>query len=139
MPDDGITFDFTDIDKAVREIVSDLGIPVRDVVNKIGLDLFADVTKLSPVDTGRYRANWNLNENTPDLTEETSFSNKPGTGTSLKPPSLASNPDYPVLYLTNGLPYAVRIEQGWSHTKAPQGVLKVALAGANLSGDGGTT
>jgi hypothetical protein len=130
---EGISFDMTDINKAVREIVSELGLPVRDIVNKIGLDLYSDVTKLSPVDTGRYRANWNLNENSPDLDETTQFSKQPPQGSSLKAPSLAPADNlYPVLYLTNGLPYAVRIEEGWSHTKAPEGVLKVALAGADL-------
>jgi hypothetical protein len=130
---DGIRFDLTDIDAGVREIISELGIPVRDVVNKIGLDLYADVTKLSPVLTGRYRASWNLNENTPDLGPASAFSKQPPQGTSLNAPSLTpADSLYPVLYLTNGLPYAVRIEEGWSHTKAPQGVLKVALAGADL-------
>jgi hypothetical protein len=127
---DGITVDLRQIDKAVRTIEKELGIPIRDVVNKIGLDLWGDVTRLSPVHTGRYRAAWNLNENTPDLSTPAA---SPGANSVAAPSQPATaNGLYPVLFLSNALPYAVKIEEGHSHTKAPDGVLKVALAGRQL-------
>lgn len=126
---DGMFIDLRSINKAVRSIEKELGIPVRDVVNKLGLDLWGDVTRLSPVQTGRYRAAWNLNENTPDLSTPVASegaNSVPPPG----PPSQASGV-YPVLFLTNAVPYAAELEEGTS-LKAPDGVLKVALAGRGI-------
>lgn len=131
---DGVEFDLHDISAAANEIVSELGIPIRDAVNKLGLDLWGDVTELAPVDTGRYRAAWNLNENTPDETVPEPHDGHAEDGTELPLPATPelSLGKYPVLYLSNALPYAVPIEEGHSTEKAPDGVLKVALAGRGL-------
>lgn len=131
MPE-GFDIDFTDIDDAVREIIDELGIPVRQAVNTIGLNLYGDVTELSPVLTGRYRASWNLNEQAPNLDTAATFSDQPPQGNALTPPTLSTRPGYPVLVLSNALPYAQRIEDGWSTEKAPDGVLKRAIAGRKL-------
>jgi hypothetical protein len=32
------------------------------------------------------------------------------------------------IFLTNALPYAIRLENGWSKTQAPQGMVKLSLA-----------
>lgn len=119
------TLDLHEIDDIVGTIVQELGIPVRDAVNKIGLDLWRDVTRESPVDLGTYRAAWHLNENTPDLSTP-----EPGVyGPPPEPIAKLAKGVFPVLFLTNAMPYAQRLEEGWSTQKAPDGVLKVVLAG----------
>ncbi len=127
---DAFTIDYTDITDAVRTIERDLGVDVSAAVRTLGLELYADVTELSPVDTGRYRASWQLNQTTPNLAtaQEGQFSDQPPTGNSLPPPTLNIRPGYHVVVLSNALPYAQRIEDGWSTEKAPDGVLKRALA-----------
>jgi hypothetical protein len=127
---DGIELDLRDISQAVKTITKDLGLDVRDAVNLIGLELWGDVTQISPVDTGRYRAAWNLQENSPDTSVP-----PPGNGANSVPapgsPGFAANGLFPVLFLTNALPYAAVLETGTSK-KAPDGILSVALAGRNL-------
>jgi len=131
---DGVEFDLHDISAAANEIVAELGIPTADAVKKLGLDLWSDVTELAPVHTGRYRAAWNLNENTPDEGVPPPHDGDIEHGTELPPPPAPglNLGKYPVLYLSNALPYAVPIEEGHSTKKAPDGVLKVALAGRGL-------
>lgn len=131
MATDGIELDLRDISQAVGEITKELGLDVRDAVNLIGLDLWGDVTQISPVDTGRYRAAWNLQENSPDTSVPA-----PGKGKNSIPepgsPGFAANGLFPVLFLTNALPYAAVLETGTSK-KAPDGILSQALAGRNLA------
>jgi hypothetical protein len=130
MPD-GINIDLTDISKEVAVVVKELGLNTRDAVNLIGLELWGDVTQISPVDTGRYRAAWNLNENAPDTSVP-----PPGDGPNSVPapgqPGFAANGLFPVLFLSNALPYAASLERGTS-LKAADGVLSVALAGRGYS------
>lgn len=126
MPD-GIELDLTDISAAVATITKDLGLDARDAVNLIGLELWGDVTLIAPVDTGRYRAAWNLAENAPD-TSVPPPGKGPNSVSAPSSPGFAANGLFPVLFLSNALPYAAVLEDGTS-TKAPDGILSVALAG----------
>ena len=74
---------------------------------------------------GRFRANWrfgvgNLNPTTSTATDRTgSVTIKRISSGVLKAPA---DPDY---YLSNSLPYAMRLEyDGWSHTQAPEGMVR---------------
>ena len=90
---------------------------------RIALQVWTGVVKMSPVDTGRFRASWQLTEGHVD--------------TSVKPegkfgyPSISAqrgNPDnFAVSWITNNLPYAVPLEEGHSG-KAPHGMVRVTLA-----------
>jgi hypothetical protein len=80
----------------------------------------------TPVLTGRLRGNWQISSGAPksgtvEVTDPT------GTTTTAKVAEVAgklSNKDASV-FLTNNLPYAYRIEyDGWSHTKAPEGMVR---------------
>lgn len=97
------------------------------VVRKVTIDLFHDVVRRTPVDTGRLKANWQPSIGTPvigtlsttDASGAVTMANITagvgGLGT--------------VTYLANNLPYAHRIEfDGWSHTKAPAGMVRVSMA-----------
>ena len=69
------------------------------VFRAIGLDMFGRIVKRTPVDTGRLRNNWQITENV-QLGQK--------------------------LYITNNLPYAERIEDGYSQ-QAPAGMVKVTI------------
>lgn len=89
------------------------------------IKLFSAVIMDSPVLTGRLRANWNLAEGEPNLATDESLD---PTGTAsiaeIQAGVLMTNGSKPV-FLSNSLPYAYRIEfEGWSHTKAPEGMVR---------------
>lgn len=85
------------------------------------LTVWNNLTQLSPVDTGRYRANHMISFNSP------SYAIDSGTGF-IAPPSGS----FPTVYIQNNLPYALRIENGWSG-QAPTGVYQNAFNSAVAS------
>lgn len=111
------------------------------VVRKIVLDMGTRIIMRSPVGDGAYwqhpppkgytgghfRANWQYGESTIPPGIVADF-DKSGNATIQKlisavKPGAAGK----VLYLTNNLPYAQRLEQGWSYRQAPAGVVGVTL------------
>lgn len=80
------------------------------------------------VDTGRYRASWAIGVNTVNATVHPPVPKGADAATIPAPtpliPTLALGD---VVYLTNSLPYANRIERGWS-PKAPDGVAGLVAA-----------
>lgn len=112
---------------------------IVDTHKKIAFDLLAAVVLGSPVDTGRFRNAWTLALNGPD--EYTPPENYSDT---LSPEEAAersvakadgdlgsyqtlSGGDPPVIWINNQLPYAQRLEDGHSRTKAPNGVLRIHI------------
>lgn len=96
------------------------------------IKLFSAVIMDTPVLSGRLRANWKFSEG--DLKLSTSQrTDKTGDSTlrQIEAGVLASTPGKP-LFLSNSLPYAARIEyEGWSHTKAPEGMVRKNVARFN--------
>lgn len=86
------------------------------------------IMQRSPVDTGRFRANWQFAVNAPDVT--TSWRVDPSGAITMArlQGQIASINAGPTFYLTNSLPYAYRLEKGWS-SQAPNGMVSVTLAG----------
>jgi hypothetical protein len=93
------------------------------VIQKATLDLFGAVVKKSPVDTGRFRANWNVSRGAPDAS--TTASTNQGRAT-IEVTKALSYPVGGVVWLTNGLPYARRLEHGWSG-QAPAGMVRLSV------------
>ena len=79
------------------------------------------IIKRSPVDTGRFRNNWQFSIDAPAIGKDPSGSNQAAL-VSATSKMVAGN----TFYMTNNLPYAERIEYGWSQ-QAPQGVVRVTL------------
>lgn len=110
---------------------------------KLSLDALTGVVRKSPVDTGRFRGNWHLSllptaapTNTVDRLPRGSDPSGDSVVRGLS--ALSALPPYSITYLANNLPYAQRLENGWSD-QAPQGM--VALTVAELQDaiiDGGT-
>lgn len=100
----------------------------EQVVRKVGLDLASRVVLRSPVDTGRFRANWNVAFGRVD-TLTTPSTDKTG-GKTLERVRVQLNGWTPGqdIYLTNSLPYAIPLEYGWSKKQAPQGMVRITVA-----------
>jgi hypothetical protein len=102
------------------------------VQKKVGLDALAGVVKKSPVDTGRFRGNWHLtitpSDTATEFTDKQSRGSPPGgAATASAVSALSALQPYGVAYLQNALPYAERLENGYSK-QAPQGMVALTLA-----------
>ncbi|MEN6585851.1 MAG: HK97 gp10 family phage protein [Sulfuricella sp.] len=98
------------------------GLKLDTVARKVTLDLFTSVVQKSPVDTGRFKANWNVGT-TPNLSFTASTNASRGLSEAQKAIGISSGG---VVYLSNGLPYARRLEYGWSG-QAPAGMVRLSV------------
>lgn len=93
---------------------------------KISFEGLQRVVMKSPVDTGRFRGNWNVSIGRRDLTVTPNL-DKSGRETMAKGQAIIDGlQDIQVVYLTNNLPYAGRLEDGWS-MQAPTGMVAVTV------------
>lgn len=94
------------------------------VYRRAAMDLFYACVLPSPVDTGRFRANWNVAYNVADKNTTTS-TDQGRMLTEIN--KVATLPTDGSLYLTNSLAYAITLEYGHS-AQAPNGMVRIALA-----------
>lgn len=93
------------------------------VPHAIAMRMYTDIIMLTPVDTGRARANWMLacgkaNTGTTESTDKT------GQSTAAQAASqLAGLNKGQSIFITNSLPYIMRLEYGWSK-QAPNGMVR---------------
>lgn len=113
------------------ELVRRAGGHVEQAARKIAFEAFSRVIARSPVDTGRFRANWNVSYGTPNY-QTTERALGGGEAEALKALTL---PVGGIVYLSNGLPYAQRLEFGWSK-QAPNGMIRITAVeiGQSLGG-----
>ena len=96
------------------------------VVRKTAFELQGMMIDMSPVDTGRFRSNWAvglgaINTSTdaaPDKTGDAAKGRAQAALQGWKPGQ--------TIYLSNSLPYALRLERGWSQ-QAPSGVVRLTV------------
>lgn len=100
---------------------------MRRAVRKITLDAFSNVIMMSPVKSGRFRGNWqaaigSAPSGTVEAVDETGaivIAKVAGVTEGMEPGD--------VVYLVNNLPYAQRLEDGYSTTQAPNGMVKLTV------------
>lgn len=100
---------------------------VELAMRKIMLELFQNVILKSPVDTGRFRANWQVGYSSPNLsiTDQTDISGSTAIGR-MTQQVVSASLDGKSIFLTNSLPYAHRLENGWSK-QAPSGMVRLSM------------
>lgn len=103
------------------------------LTRKRAIDIFNYVVDISPVDTGAYRASWQITEGSPSYyfvgRQPRGKHSLSAVPTRLPPPVAPtglSTKFYRKFYVSNGAPYAYRLEFGWS-IQAPDGVIREAL------------
>lgn len=111
------------------------------VVRKVVLEIGTSLVMKSPVGDGsywvspppkgyvggRFRANWQLGVGAIDYTTSEAV-DPAGEGTVGNLfAKIADEPGANIFYLTNSLPYAKRLEDGWSHRQAPQGMVGITV------------
>ena len=85
----------------------------------LAFEIFGEIIRLTPVDTGRARGNWNVSSGSPDFS----------IGNSTTPAQPDYNLDvkgFPSVYISNGLHYIGLLEEGRS-SQAPDGISRIAL------------
>lgn len=92
---------------------------------RIARQIYSGVVKRTPVLKGDLRASWNVSVGQPDYTLTTG-------GSEANPLPPKPFPDLrikqlDIIYISNGQPYARKMEYGGSN-KAPQGMLRVTIA-----------
>lgn len=97
------------------------------VMRQVSIKLFSAIIKASPVDTGRFRMNWMASGGTPAsrITDATDKSGNTAAGNATS--FVLNAADWRDFTLTNNLPYAQRLEYGWSQ-QAPQGFVRVNVS-----------
>ena len=95
-------------------------------VRKIALEMFRKIILKSPVDTGRFRGNWQLAiGSVPEGTLE--LDDKTGTATIAKGAATVMGINAgDTIYFANNLPYARRLEEGYSQ-QAPAGMVALTI------------
>ena len=96
-------------------------------MRQVSIKLFSAIIKASPVDTGRFRMNWMASGGTSasGITDATDKSGNTATGNATS--FILKAADWREFTLTNNLPYAQRLEYGWSQ-QAPQGFVRVNVS-----------
>jgi hypothetical protein len=102
------------------------------VVRQASLSVLSSVVKRSPVDTGRFRGNWQTTVANP----ATGTLERDDKGVKGSPPgpevyssalnALAGTKAGETVWIVNNLPYAQRLENGWSD-QAPTGMVRLTV------------
>jgi len=95
----------------MREFAKKAGLSLDVVARKIMFDMFSNVIRLSPVDTGRFRANWNVGYGVIDDNTYTT-TNVYRVDAQLRQLMAKDSVTRTVVYFTNSLPYALPLEYG---------------------------
>jgi len=109
----------------LNRIRSKVGEGVRTKAERITQQLVNGFIRDSPRWSGAFQASWNVSEGTPIFIS---------VGRGRKPDTFAApvivvkaKTNFPVFFITNGQPYAQKLEYGWSD-QAPMGIVRVNIA-----------
>jgi len=95
------------------------------VVKKVGIDMFSQVVVRTPVDTGRARGNWQVSFNSP-ASGTLNDLDPSGRNTQMQISGKMTGWKQGDIWMTNNLPYARRLEYGWSK-QAPGGMVRLTV------------
>jgi len=118
----------SNFDVTIRAFCGKSKARVKKIQQLIAQKMLNEIVDLTPVDTGRAKGNWNVNESTPDESYVWDKMEPSGSATKAAGAAKISQMSGKSIYITNGIPYMEFLEDGWSRTQAPAGITKVALA-----------
>lgn len=127
----------------IEGLAKKMKLDLEDTIKWAAFDLFSRIVARSPVDTGRFRANWNLSYNEIDRSTTSSTEKQAGAVYTSVLARLKSMPAGGTYYFTNSLPYAQVLEfglypnppkrstgktVGGFSRQAPHGMVRVSIA-----------
>lgn len=101
------------------------------VQKKVAIDLWSSITRRTPVDTGRARANWFLSVGAPTQRLDPYPGAKTGEVPEPPLPDVTNVDGYKSVFIINNLPYIEALEHGHSK-QAPNGMVRLAIQSAQL-------
>lgn len=105
------------------KLLKNAGKRAEDVVTLTALQLQSSMVQMSPVRTGRFKGNWQIGLDAVNFNiEDAPLSDAVGRTAAVLPSWIPGQ----TIYLTNSLPYARRLEYGWSK-QAPQGMVRLTV------------
>ena len=110
-------------DRQIEAFAKKANISIDRAIRGTSIKLFSAIILASPVDTGRFRANWQASNERPASGEVNGFAdpvNKVAT-------YINGAPFANEFTLANNLPYAYKLEFGYSN-QAPQGMVRINVA-----------
>ncbi|MEC7119306.1 MAG: HK97 gp10 family phage protein [Pseudomonadota bacterium] len=113
-----------------KEVTQEVG----RIYRGFAITVLNNLILLSPVDTGRYRANHLLSFGAPDATvsEQTDRSGSVTLAAGVAAINGIPDGTFPVIYIQNNLPYALELELG-SSRQAPNGVYALSFQSARAA------
>ena len=108
-----------------RQMEEQLG-SVADAVQYVGIEAVKRIVQKSPVDTGRFKGNWFASIASPVATQVTTVDPAGDETISRGQAVIAGYPEktFPSIFIQNNLPYAERLESGYS-SQAPGGMVGI--------------
>ena len=117
----------TDFELAVANFIKKAKKNPELVVRQVTIKLYSQIRMASPVDTGRFRMNWQVSNNKPAtgvlIADDPSGSRAIGRMTAY----VTTSEEWENFCFTNNMPYADRLEYGWSR-QAPQGMVRITVS-----------
>ena len=110
----------------IARFATKVGISLDLAHRKICLDLFTSLIRKSPVDTGRFRGNWQLGYMTVNVATDSPVDKSGGHAMARAFEFMAPMKAGGIIFLTNSLPYAMPLEYG-SSLQAPQGMVRITI------------
>ena len=110
----------------INALLKKVGDKAQEVARQLAISLQRSIISQSPVDTGRFRNNWvcginAVNTATTEAVDKTGADALNRTKSTLQHFKMGDT-----VYLTNSLPYAQRLEYGWSK-QAPAGFVRITV------------
>lgn len=103
------------------------GNKAQAVVRASALELGKGVVEKSPVDTGRFKGNWQYGAGRINASTASAPDSSGTAALSRIAVGVAGFVPGQTIYITNSLPYAQRLEYGWSQ-QASQGMVRLTVA-----------
>jgi len=120
----------------IKKFAQAIDVDVEAAVRNIAFIAYNGLTKKTPVDTGRARANWNIGINKIDTSTTKAKkdsegnhvdSSTPPSSPRAKEASIKPGDGNNVIYITNSLPYIGKLEGGDHSKQAPNGMVAVTI------------
>lgn len=110
-------------DRQIEAFAKKANISIDRAIRGTSIKLFSAIILASPVDTGRFRANWQASNERPASGEVNGFADPVNKVTTY----INGAPFANEFTLANNLPYAYKLEFGYSD-QAPQGMVRINVA-----------
>lgn len=113
----------SDIERFTKKINADS----EKVFRGTSIAMFSSIVKRTPVDKGSLVGNWQVDIN--NMPDNTLDEQDPGRSETITKGSTTANAAKinDAIFIVNNLPYAERIENGYSTVKSPEGMVRVTL------------